>query len=113
LEAFLATISKRKTGWQAQIRRKGFPPLSKHFDNKTDAKAWARTTESQMDRGDFVDRSEAERTTLRAILTRYREEVTPGKRGCKQEKSRISVILSHPMAKSLGKPSFLRLRRLP
>lgn len=48
-----------------------------------------------MDRGIFVDRSEAERTTLSALLVRYRNEITPRKKGCKQEKSRITVILDH------------------
>jgi integrase len=96
---FFATISKRKTGWQAQIRRIGFPPLSKHFSTSSEAKAWARETESEMDRGLFVDRSEAERTTLEDILKRYRNEVTPSKRGCKQEKSRINVILNHPITR--------------
>jgi hypothetical protein len=95
----LATISKRKAGWQVQIPRKGFPALSRNFSTASEAKAWARETESEMDRGLYVDRSEAERTTLEDILKRYRNEVTPGKKGCKQEKSRLTVILHHPITK--------------
>lgn len=37
----------------------------------------------------FTDRSEAERTLLSEILQRYLKEVTPRKRGRKQEASRI------------------------
>jgi integrase len=95
----LATITQRKTGWQVQVRRNGFKPLSKHFKTSADAKAWARTIEAETDRGVFVDRSHAERTTLADILQRYRNTVTPLKRGQKQERSRITVVLAHPVAR--------------
>ena len=93
----MATITSRKTGWQAQVRRHGFKPLSKHFKTSADAKAWARTVEAEMDRGMFVDRSHAEQTTLAEILERYRNAVTTLKRGQKQENSRINVVLAHPI----------------
>ena len=93
----MATITPRKTGWQVQVRRHGFKSLSKHFETSADAKAWARTIEAEMDRGMFVDRSHAERTTLADILQRYKNAVTLLKRGKKQEESRIKVVSAHPI----------------
>jgi hypothetical protein len=37
----MSTITKRATGYQVQIRRKGFPTFSKMFASKRDAEAWA------------------------------------------------------------------------
>ncbi|BCA80489.1 site-specific integrase [Desulfuromonas sp. AOP6] len=88
----MATIVKRGKGaWLARIRRKGYPPQAKTFDSKTEAAEWARSVESSMDRGLFVDYSEAERTTLTDALDRYEREVTSKKKGKGQEKDRLNV----------------------
>ena len=58
-----------------QIRKQGYQPISKRFEKKVDADIWARITESEMDRGVFIDRSEAERTTIAHILQRYLAKV--------------------------------------
>jgi hypothetical protein len=47
----MATLTKRGKYWRAQVRRLGFPPQSKTFDTNAEAEAWARATESEMDRG--------------------------------------------------------------
>ncbi|MFA7495903.1 MAG: hypothetical protein WCY67_06280, partial [Acidithiobacillus sp.] len=36
-------------GWQAKVRRKGYPTQSKVFRIKREAEAWARSIESEMD----------------------------------------------------------------
>ncbi len=88
----MATFEQRKSGWwQAKIRRKGLPVQSKTFERKSDAEAWARDVENKIDRGVFVDRKEAERTTLNEALQRYEREVTPRKKGAEQEKYRIAT----------------------
>jgi integrase len=94
----MASIVKRANGWQVQIRKQGYQPISKRFDKKADADIWARVTESEMDRGVFVDHTEAERTTLAEILQRYLTEVSIQKLGFKQEASRIKGVLSRPIA---------------
>ena len=94
----MASISKRKNGWQVQIRKQGYPAISKCFDKKAGAEIWARSTESEMDRGRFLDRSEADKTTLGDILKRYLLEKSPQKLGFKQEKSRIKSLLNHPLS---------------
>jgi len=87
----MATFVKRGESWQAKVRRKGYPPVSKSFDTKIAAQKWARTIESEMDRGIFVDRTEAEATSLEDALDRYEREITPRKKGAKQEHNRIAL----------------------
>ena len=60
---------------------------------------WARGIENEMDRGVFVNRAEAESTTLGEALTRYEREVSATKKGYEQEKRRISFWQSHPLAR--------------
>lgn len=67
----MASIIKRASGWQVQIRKQGYQSISKRFGRKAEAEIWARITESEMDRGVYIYRSEAERTTLAYILQRY------------------------------------------
>jgi integrase len=94
----MASITERRNrdgdliGWQARVRRAGVVSV-KTFDRKTDAERWARQTETEIEQGVFVDRTEAERNSLEAILTRYRDEVCPDKRGGDREKSMLNVII--------------------
>lgn len=100
----MATIVPRRNdrgeliGWRVQVRRKGFKSQSKTFRNKRDAEAWAATTESEMSRGIWVDRSEAERTTLKQALERYINEYTPKLRGSDKYIARARAIQRHPLA---------------
>ncbi len=86
----MATFEQRASGWwQAKIRRKGYPPQSKTFERKADARAWALDIENKMDRGVFEDRAEAEGTTLFQALERYEREISRPKKGHDQERYRI------------------------
>ncbi len=89
----MATYRKRGNKWQARIQRKGLPDLAKSFPLKSDAETWARQLESEIDRGVFVDRSEAERLTLGDVLQRYLDDVTPLKKSADKERQRIDRIL--------------------
>jgi integrase len=94
----MATIRKLRGRWQAMVRRKGMAPRCKSFDNKVDAERWARNLETEVDRcGSLPDTRTAESTTLREILTRYRDEVSPKKRGVVSEVARINAILRRPI----------------
>ncbi|MEO6146636.1 MAG: integrase, partial [Sulfuriferula sp.] len=67
----MASIKERGTGqFRAQVRRKGFPPQSRTFETKADAKEWAYEIEREMRRGIFISHAEAEATTLNEALTR-------------------------------------------
>ncbi len=95
----MATLTKRGDGqWQAKVRRKGYPIVSRTLETKAKAERWARSIESEMDHGIFVSRAEAEATTLKEALQRYLNEVTPEKKGAKQESVRIKVWMEHELA---------------
>ncbi|MGE8100577.1 hypothetical protein [Pseudomonas fluorescens] len=67
-----ATIRNRgEYQWEAQIHRKGYPAQRKTFETKSDAQAWARMIESEIDRGIFVSCVEAERTAFHQLIDRY------------------------------------------
>jgi len=98
----MASIKKRgRYQWQARVRRKGWPVQIKTFDSKADAQAWAREVESEMDRGVWVSRSEAENTTLQEALERYEEEYLPRLAHPNREHSRIRQILKHDISTRL------------
>ncbi len=99
----MATLVRRpgpggRRVWQARIRKKGHPPLTRTFDRKASAEAWARQVEAEMERGTFVSRAESESTTLAEVLRRYAAEVTPAKRSAENERGRIDMILRDPIA---------------
>ncbi len=54
--------------WQVRIKKRGYSELARTFDLKSEAEAWAKQVETEMDRGIFVSRTEAEGTTLAEAL---------------------------------------------
>lgn len=94
----MAYISQRGEYWRAEVRRRGYKPVYRSFDTKQQAQQWARRVESEMDSGAYVDRTEAERTTLREALERYRREIVPEKRHPYQENRRIERWIDNPLS---------------
>lgn len=94
----MASITKRGKYWRAQIRRRGYPTQFRTFDTKALAEAWARQLESEMCRGVFKSREEAERTTFAEALERYWSEVASKKRFPKLERYRINRWLRHSLS---------------
>lgn len=95
----MATIRKRGDyQWHAQIRRKGFPTITKTFELQVDAEDWARDLERDMRRGLFIDRRESETTTLKKMLEKYEQEVTPRKKGKSREVTRLNKWKAHKLA---------------
>ncbi|MBR8360594.1 site-specific integrase [Burkholderia vietnamiensis] len=96
----MPTIRKRgQYQWEAQVRRRGYPAQSKTFTTKAEAEAWANMIESEMSRGVWVSRSEAEATTLFEALKRYEEEVSLLKKGAAQESSVIKTCQAVDLAR--------------
>ena len=89
----MATIVERGEKWQAKIRRDGYPAKSKTFAKHSDAEAWARAQESEMDRGVWRDRSSAESMTFHKLLEQYIKDVVPSKRGSDVEELRIKALM--------------------
>jgi len=96
----MATIRKRGPyQWEAQIRRKGYPAQSKTFNTKAEAEAWASVIESEMSRGVWTSRVEAEATTLHEALDRYEIEILPAKKGAEPERSVVRTWKDLRLAK--------------
>lgn len=97
----MATIRGRgEFQYQAIVKRKGVFK-SKTFIQRADAEKWARMIEVEIDRGVFIDRTEAESTSLADALNRYSKEVTPGKKGAVRETQRIRRWQADPLAKKM------------
>jgi len=66
---------KQSTRYRAQVRLRGFPPVTASFERKTDAKAWAQATEAAMRDGRHFPMREAKRRTLTDLIDRQLETV--------------------------------------
>jgi len=95
----MATIRQRNDRWQVIIKRKGYPTQSKTFDLRRDAEKWARQQERAIDAGHWVDRTEAQQTSLSDLLKRYAKEISTTKRGAEIEIIRIDALCRTSLAK--------------
>ncbi|MFZ4877041.1 tyrosine-type recombinase/integrase [Janthinobacterium sp. Mn2066] len=90
----MPTIRKKGEGqYHVQIRKRGYPIQTKTFTKEIDAKRWATIIESEMERGVFVSRTEAEATLVKDVLQRFATEVLPTKRSEQSDKSRIKTLI--------------------
>jgi integrase len=92
----MATFRKRNDKWQARVQRSGQSSIAKSFNTKADAIKWARNVESQLDLGMLAPKQSMPRMML--VLVRYLEEVTPTKKGVKQERNRIRQLQKSKLA---------------
>lgn len=90
----MACIRRWRGKWNVQIRLLGVKPISRTFHRKDDAQRWALETEGSIQRGEFKGGlEERRRTTLKQLLERYRNNVTPLKRGHHNETYMIEALL--------------------
>jgi len=90
----VASITKHKTGYRAQVERRGIR-RSKVFPTKRQAQDWAARVEYEILNGDKI----AAETTLGEVLDRYAREVSPKKRGERWETIRLAKIRRDPIAR--------------
>jgi hypothetical protein len=97
----MATIRQRKESknYEVRIRRQGWPDITRTFSRAADARAWASVIESEIERGVFIDRTEAEKNTLGDLLQRYLIEVSSQKKGRDSERYRLVSLQRDPVAK--------------
>ena len=95
----MASFRQRGVKWQARIIRDGYPDQTKTFESKADAEKWARALESEIDKGQFVNVSEAQRTTLGDVIARYLAEVTPTMKGAAEDTIRLKAMMRRPIAR--------------
>lgn len=91
----MASITQyRGKTWRALIRKTGYRSISKTFPTKQQAVIWATATEAAMIAGEHRNvNAEARTTTVRELFEKFRDEVTPMRKGKRWEKVRINMIL--------------------
>ncbi len=95
----MATFLERRNrdgqliGWQAQIRKKGYPLQVKTFDRKADCHALGHGDRKRDGPKVHVDRSKAERTTLNDAIETYIKDVAPTHKGGRDEILRLRRFL--------------------
>jgi integrase len=95
----MATIRKRGSKWQVQVRRKGSPPVSRSFLSRKDAAEWGRQAEALVDRrGLSADPRILDDLTLGQLLFRYRDNVVVAKRSAPVETTILNAFLRHRLA---------------
>jgi integrase len=94
----MASFRKRGSRWQARINRRGFPLEVKSFNTLQEAEQWARAIESEMDKGSYINRSSAESTTFKEIISLYIKEVSPTHRSYETEIIRLKALQRHRLA---------------
>jgi hypothetical protein len=71
----MATIRRRNSRYQVQVRRLGHPTQSRTFLTLKDAQAWARMVELQADRHDLPHNPKVlQQTTLGELVTQQHKE---------------------------------------
>ncbi len=98
----MASFRNRSNQWQARVRRTGYPDETRSFTSRQDAEKWARSVESDIDKGQFVNVSEAKRKTLGDLISRYLVEVNPLMKGASEDTIRLKAIMRRPFAKVMG-----------
>jgi integrase len=74
--------------------------ITKTFSTARGAERWLTGIQVDRERGVFVDRSEAERQSLKEIIERYQEEVLgedSEKRGAEKERGHLKIVLEDPV----------------
>ena len=95
----MASFRQHGNRWQARVRRKGYPDITKSFTARQEAERWARGIETSLDRGTYVDPTEAEKVTFSEVINRYIKEVLPYKKGYVEDSYRLKAIQRRDIAK--------------
>lgn len=93
----MATIEERTTldgekRFRVVVRKKGRPAQRATFTRLTDARKWARQTESAIEEGRHFKTQEARRHTLAEMIDRYLKDVMPRKRLGTQGAQRTQLL---------------------
>jgi integrase len=111
----MATIRRKGERFHVQIRRAGYPSLSRSFGTLADAKEWARQREVEADRGDLgPNRKVLQSITLGDLVERYRDTVVPKLKAHRNETILLTAFLRDPICKkplsSLSAADFAKYR---
>ncbi len=93
----MAAFRKRGKKWQAQVRLKDHSPVSQSFTRKSDAQAWAKKTEVEL-QNQPSDQADKPTLVLSQLLDRYEREITPKKKSRHSEKYLLKNLRSRSAA---------------
>ena len=93
---------KKTTRWQAMVRRGGQRPISKTFNTKSEAGAWATSVEDSINRDQFIPNPESRRRTVTDMLERYRKTEVPKKRSARHLNRHIDFWIKEIGGSKLG-----------
>jgi len=96
----MASITKRNGKWFVQVRRHGHS-LSKTFTQKKDAETWAKQLELELERQELPQnpKEKLKGITLGQLVERYKSQVSPRKKSCKNEQIALDAFLRHDLCK--------------
>lgn len=80
-------------GYRVVIRRSGYKVRSKIFPTERQAKAWARSIETEMDKAHYREPGEGMRVTVQSFLEKFRDSVSPSRKGGKWEQTRLNNLI--------------------
>ena len=89
----MATIRKRGSRYNVQIRKEGYPSITKTFTSISVAKKWAKGVEADMERGIHVE--VPDQTTVGELLKRYQKQILPTHKGQQVEAYRLKTLKKH------------------
>ena len=89
----MATIRKRKGRYNIQIRKQGYPSITKTFSSIAVARKWAAGVEADMERRLHV--VIPDHTTVGNLLERYIREILPTHKGQQAERYRLGNLKRH------------------
>ncbi len=87
----------QSTGWQAPIRSKLAPQLTRTFPTKASAEEWAKAREGEIVKRQFIDYREADRFTFGDLLRRYEVEHRSHLGVHDPDRARIAKMCRHPI----------------
>ena len=100
IRKIMSSLRKEKNGrWRGEVRKNGLR-ISKTFDSKGDASKWAREVEIKIEKDQFEDFKDSAHLTLAHLIKRYRDEITPNKKGAVSEVYKLNFIIRQPIAKT-------------
>ena len=100
----MSSVWKEKRGkwkgkWRALVRR-NHHSISKTFLSKGSATAWANEVERKIEKESFEDFRDSAHITLGHLIIRYRDEITPNKKGAREETYKLNFLFRQPIAKT-------------
>ena len=89
----MATIRKRGSRYNVQIRKEGYPSITKTFTRISVARKWANSIEADMERRIHVE--VPDQTTVGELLKRYQGQISPSHKGQQVERYRLGTLKKH------------------